>query len=190
MIPRVATLQIRSKTVGTKFTKTNTRSRFLSKNHPISKNKWVKLEFGCGRYRWYKISYFIRIFVTVELLQHEPEILECPDKDFQLMGRCKMILLFTKTCYNKYSELYWPSYVHFNSGVAFRVGFHWRWALPPHFSRHLRHIHHFQHSNIQIGLFGYVPSHPRLCRHLLLYQQQTSWLWVNHIKSLSSKSIC
>jgi hypothetical protein len=34
-----ATLQIRSETFGTKFTKTNTRSGFLSKNHPISKKK-------------------------------------------------------------------------------------------------------------------------------------------------------
>ena len=128
--------------------------------------------------------------MTAELLQRESEILECPDKDFQLMGRCIMILLLLKTGYNKYFELYWPSYVHFNSGAAFGVGSHWRRALPPHFSRHLLHIHQFQHSSIRLGLFGDVSSHPRLCRHPLLHQQPTSWLWVNHIKSLSSKSIC
>jgi len=135
--------------------------------------KWVKSEFGCGKYRWFKISYFIRIFVTVELLQCESEISECLDRDFQLMGRCKMILLLLKTGYNKYSELYWPIYVHFNFGAAFGVGFHWRRALPPHFSRHLLHIHQFQHSIIRLGLFGDMPSHPRLCRHLLLHQQPT-----------------
>ena len=128
--------------------------------------------------------------MTAELLQRESEISECPDKDFQLMGRCKMILLLPKTGYNKYSELYLPSYVHFNSGAAFGVGFHWRRALPPHFSRHLLHIHQFQHRSIWLRLFGDVPSHPRPCRHLLLHQQPTSWLWVNRIKSLSSKSIC
>ena len=96
------------------------------------------------------------------------------------MGRCKMILLLLKTGYNKYSELYWPSYAHFNSGAAFGVGFHWRRALPPHFSRHLLRMHQFQHSIIRLGLFGDVPSHPRLCRHLLLHQQPTSRLWVIH----------
>ena len=45
------TLQIRYETFGTKFTKINTRSGFLSKNHPISKTKWVESEFECGRYR-------------------------------------------------------------------------------------------------------------------------------------------
>ena len=30
------------------------------------------------------------------------------------MGRWKMILLLLKIGYNRYSELYWPSYVHFN----------------------------------------------------------------------------
>ena len=100
------------------------------------------------------------------------------------MGRCKMVLLLLKTGYNKYSELYWPSYVHFNSGAAFRVGFHWRRALPPHFSRHLLHIHQFQHSSNQLGLFGDVPSHPKLCRHLLLHQQPTSRLWVIHKPTL------
>jgi len=123
--------------------------------------------------------------VTAELLQRESEISECLDKDFHHMGRCKMVLPLLKTSYNKYSELYWPSYVHFNSGAAFRVGFHWRRALPPHFSSHLLHIHEFKHNNIRLGLFGDVPSHPRLCRHLLLHQQPTSWLWVNRIKSLS-----
>jgi len=38
-----ATLQIRSETFGTKFIKTNTRSRFLSKNHPISKKKMGRI---------------------------------------------------------------------------------------------------------------------------------------------------
>ena len=116
------TFQIISETSGTKFTKTNTRSGFLSKNHPISKKKRVESESGCRRYCWFKISCFIRIFVTTELLQHEYEIWESPDKDFHHMGRWKMILLLLKTGYNKYSELYWRSYVHFNSGAAYGVG--------------------------------------------------------------------
>jgi len=33
--------------------------------------------------------------------------------------------------------------------------------------------------------FGDVPSHPRLCRHLLLHRQPTSRLWVNHTKSFN-----
>lgn len=184
------TFQIRSKKFGTKFTKTNIRSGFLSKNHPISKKKRVESEFGCGRYCWFKISYLIRIFVTAKLLQRKSEISECLDKDFHHMGRCKMVLLLPKIGYNKYSELYWLSYAHFNFGATFGVGSHWRRALPPHFSRHLLHIHQFQHSSIRLGLFGDVQSHPRLCRHLLLHQQPTSWLWVNRIKFLSSKSIC
>ena len=100
------------------------------------------------------------------------------------MERCKMILPLLKTGYNKYSKLYWPSYVHFNSGAAFGVGFHWRCAVPPHFSRHLLHIHQFQLSSIRLGLFGDVPSLPRLCRHLLLHQQPTSWLWFIHKPTL------
>ena len=55
-------------------------------------------------------------------MQHESKILECLDKDFLHMGRCKMALLLPKTGYNKYSELFWPSYVHFNSRAAFGVG--------------------------------------------------------------------
>ena len=94
------------------------------------------------------------------------------------MVRCKMVFLLPKIRYSKYSELYWPSYVHFNSGAAFGVGFHWRRALPPHFSRHLLHIHQFQHSSVRLGLFGDVPSHPRLYRNLLYHQRPTSQLWV------------
>ena len=124
--------------------------------------------------------------MTTELLQRESEISESPDKDFHHMGRCKMILLLLKIGYNKYYELYWPSYVHFNFGAPFGAGFHWRHALPPHFSRHLLHIHQFQRSSIRLGLFGDVPSHRKLCRHLLLHQQPTSGFWVNHIKPLSS----
>ncbi len=100
--------------------------------------------------------------MMAEKLQHEYEILECPDKDFQHMGRRKMVFLLPKTGYNKYSELYWPSYVHFNFGATFRAGSCWRRALPPHFSRHLLHIHQFQHSNIWLRLFGDMPSHPAL----------------------------
>ena len=71
-----------------------------------------------------KSTIFFRTFVTAEKLQRELEILECPHKDLQHMGRCKMVLLFPKTCYNKYSELYWLRYVHFNYGATFRVGIH------------------------------------------------------------------
>lgn len=39
-----ATLQIISETFGTKFTKTNTKSGFLSKGHPISKKKLGQIE--------------------------------------------------------------------------------------------------------------------------------------------------
>ena len=38
-----ATLQIIYETFGTKFTKTNTRFGFLSKNHPISKKKMGRI---------------------------------------------------------------------------------------------------------------------------------------------------
>ena len=53
-----------------------------------------------------KSTNFFRTFVIVEKLQREYEILECPDKDFQHMGRWKMVLLLPKTGYNKYFELY------------------------------------------------------------------------------------
>ena len=102
----------------------------------------------------------MRIFVTAELLQHEFEISECPDKDFHHTGRCKMVLLLPKIGYNKYSELYWPSYVHFNSGAAFGVSSHWRRALPPHFSRHLLHIHQFHISTFSLGYLDTCPPTP------------------------------
>lgn len=85
-----------------------------------------------------------------------------------------MIILFPKLGYNKDSELYWSSYVHFKFGGTFKASSLWRRTLSSHFSRHLLHIHQFQHSRIRLGFFGDIPSHPRLCRHLLLYQQSTS----------------
>ena len=123
-------------------------------------------------------------------LQHESEFPESPDSAFKHMKRCRMIIPFPKIGYNKYSELYCPSYAHFKSGAAFGAGSLWRCALPPCLSRHLLHIHQFHHSSVWLGLFGDVPSHPKLCRHLLLNQQSTSRLWVNRTKSFSSKSIC
>jgi len=131
--------------------------------------------------------------VTTGQLQHEFEFPD-PYRDFNHMGRCRMVIIFPTIGYNKYSELYWPSYAHFKLvfifGATFRVGSLWRHTLPPCFNRHLLHINQFQHRKIWIGLFGDVPSHPMLCRHMLLHQQWTSWLWLNNTKSLSSNSIC
>lgn len=136
-----------------------------------------------------KSTPFFQNFCDTEKLQCEFEILGCLDKDFQHMGRCKIVLLFPKTGYNKYSKLYWLSDVHFNFGATFRVDFLWIHALLPRFSRYLLHIHQCHHNSIWLGFLRDVPSHPKLCRHLLLYQQPTSQLWVNQTKSLSSKSI-
>ena len=174
----------------TKFQRNGDRSELLLKNHPSSKKKSVESESRCGSYCWFKINYFFRNFVTARQFQRENEILESPDIGFKDMERCRMIIPFPKTGYNKYSKLYWPSYAHFKSGAAFEAGSLWRCALLPRFSRHLLHIHQFQHSSVRLGLFGDIPSHLKLCRHLLFHQQSTSRLWVNRTKSFSSKSIC
>ena len=156
----------------------------------FQKKKSIESESRCGSYCWFKINYFFINFVTAKQFQHESAGLESLDSGFKHMRKCRMIIPFPKTGYNKNSELYWPSYAYFKSIVASGAGSLWRRALPPYFSRHLLHIHQFQHSNVRLGLFRDVPSHPKLCRHLLFHQQSTSRLWVNRTKSFSSKYIC
>ena len=115
----------------TKFQINGDRSELLLKNHPSSKKQSVESESGCGSYRWFKINYFFRNFVTACQFQRKSESLESPDSGFKHMKWCRMIIPFPKTGYNKYSELYWPSYAHFKSGAAFEAGSLWRRALPP-----------------------------------------------------------